>query len=295
VADLSTRTIPQLRRIASSVALVDLKNFHDSQCPVCFDERMTEPTSLDCGHVFCKQCVVNSLQIKGACPVCRAPAELGDFVDNTIDEMRDSIFKTILTLRMLSSCVQTKMMALFESFRSHPPGTKSIIFCNWRREMGLVAEVLALRGDRLCVSEFHGDMSIGEREASLRAFRDATTSAALVITFSSGGEGVNLQDANRVYIMSPHWNAANELQAMARAHRIGTAHQVVTTRFIVRDTIEEYMHTVQQSKLGIASHTLCDPRIIESLPTPFEMSWDDYDGLFSCDKFDKEYVFTNAM
>jgi DNA repair protein RAD16 len=41
------------------------------------------------------------------------------------------------------------------------------------------------------------------------------------VTLKTGSVGLNLQVANKIYIMDPWWNPFAEDQAIARAHRIG--------------------------------------------------------------------------
>ena len=49
---------------------------------------------------------------------------------------------------------------------------------------------------------------------------------------------LNLTAASRVYLMEPQWNPNIEAQALARVHRLGQTRDVTTTRFIMRDSIE---------------------------------------------------------
>ena len=48
------------------------------QCAVCLS-LYRRPTSTPCGHTFCRECVMKSLQTKPACPLCQSickPREL---------------------------------------------------------------------------------------------------------------------------------------------------------------------------------------------------------------------------
>ena len=58
---------------------------------------------------------------------------------------------------------------------------------------------------------------------------------------------LNLTAARRVYLLDPWFNPAAEEQAMDRVHRLAE-HPVVVTRFIAKDTVEEKMLSLQQSK-----------------------------------------------
>jgi YD repeat-containing protein len=88
--------------------------------------------------------------------------------------------------------------------------------------------------------------------------------------------GLNLQKASRVYITSPSWSAAMEMQAISRACRINTQHLVTVTRFVMGHSIEEFMCKRQDSKLETASQLLQDERLKTSL-TAYD--YDDYGNL----------------
>ena len=49
---------------------------------------------------------------------------------------------------------------------------------------------------------------------------------------------IDLVTANCVHLLEPHWNPMAEAQAVDRIHRMGQIHEVLTTRYITRDSIE---------------------------------------------------------
>lgn len=49
---------------------------------------------------------------------------------------------------------------------------------------------------------------------------------------------IDLVAANHVHLLEPHWNPMVEAQAVDRVHRIGQSREVLTTRYITRDSIE---------------------------------------------------------
>lgn len=62
---------------------------------------------------------------------------------------------------------------------------------------------------------------------------------AFLLSTRAGGLGINLETADTVIIFDSDWNPQNDLQAMARAHRIGQKSHVNVYRLVTKDTVEE--------------------------------------------------------
>ena len=78
--------------------------------------------------------------------------------------------------------------------------------------------------------------------------------------------GLNLTAADYVFLLDPWWNPAVEAQAIDRAHRIGQTRQVFAYRLIARDTVEEKVLELQQSKRELADAIItADNSVISSL------------------------------
>jgi len=73
-----------------------------------------------------------------------------------------------------------------------------------------------------------------------------------LLSLKAGGVGLNLTAAGYVFLLDPWWNPAVEAQAIDRAHRIGQTRQVFAYRLIARDTVEEKVLALQQSKRDLA-------------------------------------------
>jgi SNF2 family DNA or RNA helicase len=73
------------------------------------------------------------------------------------------------------------------------------------------------------VREYHGGMSMDERNAAIEGSRTFTEGKqdVLLIQLHAGGTGLNLQHYDRVVFTSPWWTAALLDQALGRALRIG--------------------------------------------------------------------------
>ena len=60
-----------------------------------------------------------------------------------------------------------------------------------------------------------------------------------LLSTRAGGLGINLATADTVIIFDSDWNPQNDLQAMARAHRIGQTRQVSVYRLVTKSSVEE--------------------------------------------------------
>ena len=74
----------------------------------------------------------------------------------------------------------------------------------------------------------------------------------------AGGVGLNLTGADMVVHFDPWWNPAVEDQATDRAHRIGQKRTVYSIKLITKDTVEEKVVEMQQSKREIIDATLSE-------------------------------------
>lgn len=164
----------------------------------------------------------------------------------------------------------TKIRTLAAMMKKHTK-EKTVVFCHFRKEMDLIRSHLITK----CVCNedeivsLDGSSSNDERSQQLEYFK--TRGSVLLIQIKMGGVGLNLQEATRVYIMSPSWNPATDMQAIARAHRTGQTQQVHVTRFYMEEignipSIDKVMLDLQDKKAKIAAEILEDDRLIAKLP-----------------------------
>ncbi|XP_022760477.1 chromatin structure-remodeling complex protein SYD-like isoform X2 [Durio zibethinus] len=77
-----------------------------------------------------------------------------------------------------------------------------------------------------------------------------------LLSIRAGGVGVNLQAADTVIIFDTDWNPQVDLQAQARAHRIGQKKDVLVLRFETVQTVEEQVRAAAEHKLGVANQSI---------------------------------------
>ena len=158
-----------------------------------------------------------------------------------------------------------KMETLFEMIESHP-NEKSLIFCQFRGEMNHIQSQLKCPTFRI-----DGSVPKEERVKQIEGFKKAQSGAVFIIQIKSGGQGLNLQEATRVYITAPSWNPATELQAIGRAHRTGQTKTVYVKKLIYKEcprfvSVEEEMMALQGHKSIVCSKVLNDERIEKQIP-----------------------------
>ena len=91
-----------------------------------------------------------------------------------------------------------------------------------------------------------------QRQQAIDRFSDeASDSFLFLLSTRAGGVGINLTAADTVIIYDPDWNPQNDIQAMARCHRIGQAKAVQVYKLITRDTYEMHMLSSANQKLGL--------------------------------------------
>ena len=83
-------------------------------------------------------------------------------------------------------------------------------------------------------------------------FKNDSLKKIFLISIKAGGVGLNLTEADYVFILDPWWNPAVEQQAIDRTHRIGQTKNVFIYKFIAKDTVEEKILALQNRKLRVA-------------------------------------------
>lgn len=142
----------------------------------------------------------------------------------------------------------TKIEAIFEEVRNviYNTDDKCLIFSQYCSMLDLIE--YHLKKNNIICSKLLGYMSMVSRNNILYNFNNDNQLRVLLISLKAGGEGLNLQVANRIFIVDPWWNPAAELQAIQRAHRIGQTKTVYAIRFIIENTVEEKIIQLQNKK-----------------------------------------------
>ena len=126
---------------------------------------------------------------------------------------------------------------------------KILIFSQFVKHLDLLRTQLDEKG----VTYAYLDGSTRDRQKEVETFQNEENVKVFLISLKAGGVGLNLTAADYVFILDPWWNPAAEQQAVDRAHRIGQEKKVFIYKFITKNTLEEKIVLLQNSKKKLAS------------------------------------------
>jgi len=117
-------------------------------------------------------------------------------------------------------------------------GHRVLIFSQMVRMLDIMSDYMSLRG--YIHQRLDGTVPSDVRKKSIEHFNAPDSpDFAFLLSTRAGGLGINLATADTVIIFDSDWNPQNDLQAMARAHRIGQKNHVMVYRLLSKDTVEE--------------------------------------------------------
>ena len=125
-------------------------------------------------------------------------------------------------------------------------GHRVLVFSQFTGYLKSIARALSEKG----IDHLYLDGSTRNRAEVIEAFR-AGAAPVFLISLKAGGFGLNLTEADHVFIMDPWWNPAAEQQAVDRIHRIGQERGVHVYRLVAEGTIEEKVMQLKASKAAL--------------------------------------------
>ncbi|WDE95864.1 SNF2-related protein [Lentisphaera profundi] len=134
--------------------------------------------------------------------------------------------------------LMSQLQQVFES------GSKALIFSQFTTFLDLIEE--RIQSAKWNYTRLDG--STKDRQVPVREFNDNPDCRFFLISLKAGGTGLNLTQAQYVYLMDPWWNPAAENQAIDRAYRIGQERAVSAYRLVAKGSIEDKMLALQAQK-----------------------------------------------
>ncbi|KAJ8417551.1 hypothetical protein AAFF_G00223940 [Aldrovandia affinis] len=160
-------------------------------------------------------------------------------------------------------------------------GNRVLIFSQMVRMLDILAEYLALK--RYPFQRLDGSIKGEIRKQALDHFNaEGSEDFCFLLSTRAGGLGINLASADTVVIFDSDWNPQNDLQAQARAHRIGQKKQVNIYRLVTKGTVEEDIIERAKKKMVL------DHLVIQRMDTTGRTVLDNNSGSSNTNPFNKE-------
>jgi len=145
--------------------------------------------------------------------------------------------------------------ALLRSIRRHAPADKVVVVSNYTSALSVV-ESLVLQPNGFPSLRLDGSVDVQKRQTLVDTFNRTSDSFCFLLSSKAGGVGLNLIGANRLVLMDPDWNPANDIQAMGRVYRQGQTKSTTIYRLFTSGTIEEVIYQRQLQKGNLAALTV---------------------------------------
>jgi hypothetical protein len=170
------------------------------------------------------------------------------------------IFEALLKLRqicdspvLLSDDVDygnesAKLEEIVREIEENASNHKILIFSQFLGMLDLIRQHL----EKVGIPYEYLDGQTVDRAGRVNRFQSDQSCRVFLMSLKAGGVGLNLTEADYVYLMDPWWNPAVERQAIDRTHRIGQTRKVFAYKMICKDTIEEKILLLQERKQELA-------------------------------------------
>jgi len=139
-------------------------------------------------------------------------------------------------------------------------GHKVLLFSQFVSYLKIYRELL--EGQGIEYTYLDGSMDAKQREQAIHQFQNDPKIRVFLLSLRAGNSGINLTEADYVFLVDPWWNPFTMKQAEDRAHRIGQKKTVFSYKFITKNTIEEKILKLQQKKMALADSILPDENSI---------------------------------
>lgn len=138
-----------------------------------------------------------------------------------------------------------KLCELLKRFKDD----RILVFSQFTMVMDILEHVL--ENQHVGFVRLDGRTNVEDRQSILDAFHERTDIPVFLLSTKAGGAGINLACANKVIIFDSSFNPQEDVQAENRAHRVGQTREVEVIRLVTKDTIEEQIYALGQTKLAL--------------------------------------------
>jgi SNF2 family DNA or RNA helicase len=243
----------------------------EDNCAICLDA-IDKPTLTACGHLFCYNCLRMCLDTKKLCPLCKTDLEGKDILVMNMKK-KDNLEEDNPLIQKYGSKLGKLISIIRHLVAQHE--TRIIIFSQWDDMLNLIGKTLAMNEIDNCFVKGN----VWSRNSAIRKFKMGKTTngidnKVIMLSLKNAASGTNLTEATHIFFVEPinassDESRAIEGQAIARACRIGQKQQVILTRILIENTIEEEIYRNNYNKDIVISYEeqffLVNPQLISPI------------------------------
>ena len=150
--------------------------------------------------------------------------------------------------------MSSKLQILISQLKQLKPGDKAIVYSQFTSFLNLIG--LTFEQEKMNYERLDGTMSHSKRASSIHNFKTNPNVNIFLISLKAGGVGLNLTEANKLWLVDPWWNPSIENQARDRVYRLGQVRPVQVFRFVMKGSIEERILELQKKKEALSEGVL---------------------------------------
>lgn len=154
--------------------------------------------------------------------------------------------------KKMDASMSGKMELLFDKLDSIVDSSEKVLIFTQFTEMGNLLKHFITERYKEEPLYYHGGSSLTQRKQMVERFQTNHADKIFILSLKAAGTGLNLTAASHVIHYDLWWNPAVENQATDRAFRIGQKNNVMVHRFITKNTFEERIDEMIQSKKHLA-------------------------------------------
>lgn len=158
--------------------------------------------------------------------------------------------------KVFDASMSGKLALLFDKLDNIVESNEKVLVFTQFAEMGKMLQHFIAERYKETPLFYHGGCSIKQRTEMVDTFQNNRADKIFILSLKAAGTGLNLTAANHVIHYDLWWNPAVEAQATDRAYRIGQKSNVMVHRFITKNTFEERINDMIQSKKALAAMTV---------------------------------------
>ena len=133
-------------------------------------------------------------------------------------------------------------------------GHHALVFTQFQKFVKIMEKSLAEA--EIPYLKMDGTTTVKKRKELVERFQTSEEPLIFIMTLKTGGVGLNLTRASYVFHVDPWWNPAVEEQASDRIYRIGQTKNVMITRLVMHNSIEEKMMVLKERKKALFDNVM---------------------------------------